>query len=63
MENLEGGFKHSTKSADLNLSSSHASVSEKAVVRCWDIIGVKTLKTLIPQATEKSAVSTSQTLK
>lgn len=36
MENLEGsrdgGFNHPTKSAGLNLSFSHASVSEKAVV-------------------------------
>ena len=41
MENLKGDFNHHTKSAGLNLSSSHASVSKKAVVHCWNIIGVK----------------------
>ena len=60
MENLKGDFNHHTKSAGLNLSSSHASVSRKAVVHCWNIIGVKILKTLILQATEKSAVSITQ---
>lgn len=63
MENLEGGFNHPTKPAGLNLFSSHASVTEKAVVHCWNIIGVKILKTLTPQATEKSAVSITQRIK
>lgn len=50
------GFNHPAKSDGLSLSSSHASDSEEAVVRFWNITAVKILKTPMPQATEKSAV-------